>query len=134
MWTLGVIQYGFYWGIVLRLYHKHTLVIESEFSNTEGKTLSWMKSFVHIFGLCFCILVITIPFAVHSAYSLVVTTANCILSITIFILGYEGLFQEEVFFRMQRHCNLCLPYQPRSKTPANHGRLQRKSKSLYPNS
>jgi len=97
MWTLSIIQYGFYWVIVLRLYHKHTLVIESEFSNTEGKTLSWMKSFVHIFGLCFCILVITIPLAVHSSYSLVVTTANCILSITIFILGYEGLFQEEVF-------------------------------------
>lgn len=98
MWTLGIVQYGFYWGTVLRLFHKHMLNIESEFSNTEGKTLSWMKSFVHVFGLCVCSLVITIPIAVHSGnYSLVITIANCALSITIFILGYEGLFQEEVF-------------------------------------
>lgn len=98
MWTLGIVQYGFYWGIVLRLYHKHTSSIESEFSNTDGKTLSWMKSFFQIFGLCFGLLAITIPIAIHSEnYSLVVTIANFALSITIFILGYKGIFQEEVF-------------------------------------
>jgi AraC-like DNA-binding protein len=98
LWTLGIVQYGFYWGMVVRLFHRHTRNIESEFSNTEGKTLSWMKSFVHVFGLCVCSLMFTIPIIVHSGnYSLVITIANFALSITIFILGYEGLFQEEVF-------------------------------------
>lgn len=98
MWTLGVVQYGFYWLTAVRLYRDHIAALESEFSNTEGKTLSWMKSFFHIFGVCFGLLAITIPVAIHLGdYSLVATITNCALSITIFTLGYEGLFQEEVF-------------------------------------
>ncbi|MBI3586703.1 MAG: helix-turn-helix transcriptional regulator [Ignavibacteriales bacterium] len=98
MWTLGVVQYGFYWLTAVRLYRDHITAIESEFSNTEGKTLSWMKSFFHIFGVCFGLLAITIPVAIHLGdYSLVATITNCALSITIFTLGYEGLFQGEVF-------------------------------------
>ncbi|MBI3787081.1 MAG: helix-turn-helix transcriptional regulator [Ignavibacteriales bacterium] len=57
-----------------------------------------MKSFFHIFGVCFALLALTIPVAAHSGdYLLVSTITNCTLSITIFTLGYEGLFQEEVF-------------------------------------
>ncbi len=98
MWTLAVLQYGFYLWVVVRLYRKHVSSLESEFSNTEGKTLSWMKSFFHIFGWTFVLLVITIPVAVHSGdYVLVSTIVNCTLSLAVFILGYEGLFQEEVF-------------------------------------
>lgn len=98
MWTLAVLQYGFYLWVVIRLYRKHLFTIEAEFSNTEGKTLSWMKSFFHIFGWGFFLLAITIPLAVHSGdYVLVATIVNCTLSVTVFFLGYEGLFQEEVF-------------------------------------
>lgn len=98
IWTLIVAQYGFYWWRVVHLYLKHVSALESEFSNTQGKTLSWMKSFFHIFGVCLGLLVITIPVVAHSgAYSLAVTIINCTLSITIFVLGYEGLFQEDLF-------------------------------------
>jgi len=98
VWILALVQYGFYWWKVVHLYRKHRLAVESEFSNTEGKTLSWMRSFFHIFGVCLGLLVITVPVAIHSNdYALVATIVNCTLSITIFFLGYEGLFQEEVF-------------------------------------
>lgn len=98
MWTFGIVQYGFYWLTAVRLYREHIAAIESEFSNTEGKTLSWMRTFFHVFGVCFGLLTLTIPVAIHLGdYSLVATITNCALSITIFTLGYEGLFQEEVF-------------------------------------
>lgn len=98
MWTFAVVQYGFYWWTAMRLYHEHITALESEFSNTEGKTLSWMRSFFHVFGVAFGLLALTIPVAAHSGdYLLVATITNCTLSITIFALGYEGLFQEDVF-------------------------------------
>jgi AraC-like DNA-binding protein len=98
IWSLTIVQYGFYWWRVVHLFRKHKSVVESEFSNTEGKTLTWMKSFFHIFGACLGLLAITVFVAVHLGnYSLVTTIVNCTLSVTIFVLGYEGLFQEEVF-------------------------------------
>lgn len=98
MWTFAVVQYGFYWFTAVRLYREHITALESEFSNTEGKTLTWMKTFFHVFGVCFGLLALTIPVVAHSSdYLLVATITNCTLSITIFTLGYEGLFQEEVF-------------------------------------
>lgn len=98
IWAIALTQYGFYWWTVVHLYRKHRSAVESEFSNTEGKTLSWMRSFFHIFGVALGVLAVSIPVALHSGdYSLVAPIVNCTLSVTIFVLGYEGLFQEEVF-------------------------------------
>jgi len=98
VWTLVVVQYGYYWWKIVRLINTHRAAVEMEFSNTEGKTLSWMKIFLHVFGVFFFLLLVTLGLAVHRVEYSVVDTVICIaLSCTIFVLGYEGLLQEEIF-------------------------------------
>lgn len=98
IWILTIIQYTFYWFINIRLININAASIKMEFSNLEGRTLTWMKNFLHIFGVCLLILTITIPIAIHSNNYKLVDTIVCLsLVATIFVLTYEGLFQEEIF-------------------------------------
>jgi AraC-like DNA-binding protein len=97
-WALVIIQYGYYWWKILRMLKIHRSAVETEFSSIEGKTFSWMHIFLHLFGLFFIILTITLFIAFHSDDYLFIDRIICVaLSITIFILGYYGLIQEEVF-------------------------------------
>ncbi len=132
VWTLSLIQYGFYWWRVVHLYRRHLSVVESEFSSTEGKTLSWMKSFFHIFGVSLSILIVTIPIALHSDdYSLVSKIINVTLSLTIFFLGYEGLFQEEVFSNRDANPSKLTDDVP-GPDPADSQKASEEAKMLVP--
>jgi len=98
VWILTLVQYGFYWWYIVQAINRSLPMIESEYSNMEGKSLSWIKSFLHIFGVCLLLLTLTIPIAVHMEnYPLVDTIVCLALSCTVFVVGYEGLFQEEIF-------------------------------------
>lgn len=98
IWALVVIQYGYYWWKIVHIINDHRATIETEFSNTEGKTLSWMKIFLHVFGMFFLLLVITLGLTIHRVDYTVVDAVICLaLSFTIFALGYEGLLQDEIF-------------------------------------
>ncbi len=98
VWGLIVAQYGFYWLRTVRLIHLTRTAVESEYSNVEGRTLSWMNTFLHIFGILLLLFGGTVIFAIHSTrYSAVDTLVAFGLSCAIFVLGYQGLFQEEIF-------------------------------------
>ena len=98
LWTLVVGQFGYYWWKIVRIINRHQTTIEAEFSKTEGKTLSWAKTFVHVFGVFFLLLLATLALAFHRVEApLVDALIGVSLSITIFVLGYEGLFQEAIF-------------------------------------
>ncbi|MFA6439257.1 MAG: AraC family transcriptional regulator [Bacteriovoracaceae bacterium] len=97
VWALIVFQFGYYWWSILSVLQRHRLAVESEFSNLEGKTLSWMKDFIHVFGLFLFLLVLTVIIAFHTEHYNIIDTIVCFgLSCTIFALGHNGLFQEEV--------------------------------------
>ena len=97
-WFLIVIQYGYYWWKIIHTLHLYRAAVETEFSSIEGKTLSWLKGFLHLFGLFFVFLTATLLIALHSENYFLLDRIICVaLSITIFVLGYYGLFQEEVF-------------------------------------
>ncbi|MFA6455204.1 MAG: AraC family transcriptional regulator [Bacteroidota bacterium] len=97
VWALIVFQFGFYWWRILSVLQRHRIAVESEFSNLEGKTLSWMKDFLHLFGIFLFLLVLTVIIAFHTDYYNDIDTIVCFgLSCTIFALGHNGLFQEEV--------------------------------------
>ena len=101
VWTFIVVQFGFYWWRIVHLLHTNLSAVEAEFSSLEGKTLSWLKSFLHIFGILFVILAITVVFAIHTVhYGSVDMIVAFGLSCIVFVLGYEGLFQEEIFSSM----------------------------------
>lgn len=98
VWSLIVLQFGYYWNKIVRKINLHINAVESEFSDTNGKTLIWVKAFVHIFGIFFLILTLSIGVALHSDnYFLVDRIVSISLSITIFVLGYEGFFQKDIF-------------------------------------
>jgi AraC-like DNA-binding protein/NADH:ubiquinone oxidoreductase subunit 6 (subunit J) len=97
-WALIVVQYAYYWLKSVRMIFTHKMTVESEFSNIEGKTLSWLGKFLHIFGILLILFAGTVIFAIHSSqYSAVDSIVSLGLSCVVFILGYEGLFQEEIF-------------------------------------
>lgn len=98
VWSLIVLQFGYYWNKIVRKINLHINAVESEFSDTNGKTLIWVKAFVHIFGIFFLILTLSIGVALHSDnYFLVDRIVSISLAITIFVLGYEGFFQKDIF-------------------------------------
>ena len=63
LWFFVVVQYGCYWW---NLINKHTSDVETEYSTIEGKTLSWLKRFLHLFGVFFFILIV-ILLIIHSS-------------------------------------------------------------------
>ena len=98
IWALIVFQYAYYWWLSLRLLMKHRAAVESEFSNTEGKTLSWLHLFLHVFGAFLVLLAATLVLAFHTSHYAEIDIIVCLgLAGTIFVLGYFGLFQEEIF-------------------------------------
>lgn len=98
IWIFTIIQYAFYWWKNVRLINSAATSLQMEFSNLEGKTLLWIKNFLHIFGVCLLLLTITIPIAIHSHnYKLVDIIVCFSLVATVFVLAYEGLFQEDIF-------------------------------------
>jgi AraC-like DNA-binding protein len=98
IWALIVLQFAYYWWNIVSDLDALRVVIESEFSNVEGKTLTWIKSFLHVFGLFLFLLVITVVIAFHTDHYNVIDTIVCFgLSLSIFGLGHNGLFQGEVF-------------------------------------
>ena len=98
IWILTIVQYAFYWWKIVRRINLSQASLQMEFSNLEGKTLLWMKNFLHILGICLLLLTVTIPIVVHSNnYKLVDIIVRFSLVATIFVLAYEGLYQEEIF-------------------------------------
>jgi AraC-like DNA-binding protein len=97
IWLLIVVQFGYYWSTILSVLHRHRIAVESEFSNLEGKTLSWVQFFLHVFGIFLLLLVLTVVIAFHTSHYDLVDTIVCLgLTGAVFVLGYNGLFQHEV--------------------------------------
>jgi AraC-like DNA-binding protein len=104
IWTLIVLQYGYYWWNILAVLKKHRIAVESEFSDLEGKTLSWLHIFLHIFGGFLLLLVFTLVITFHTNNYDLVDTIVCLgLSTAIFVLGYCGLSQDEIFSSIPSH-------------------------------
>jgi AraC-like DNA-binding protein len=98
LWFVAFIQFGYYWIRILRMIHRHRMNLETEFSAIEGKSLSWIKGFLHIFGLFFVILPVTLIIILHTDnYTFIDKTICLALSYIIFVLGYNGLSKEVVF-------------------------------------
>jgi AraC-like DNA-binding protein len=103
VWSLIILQFGYYWNKIIRKVNMHINAVESEFSDLEGKTLTWIKAFVHIFGAFFLVLTLSLIVILHSSnYFLVDKIISISLSLTIFVLGYEGFFQQDVFSEINK--------------------------------
>jgi AraC-like DNA-binding protein len=98
IWIFTIIQFAFYWWKIVKRINLSQASLQMEFSNLEGKTLLWVKNFLHILGICLLVLTITIPIVLHTKnYELVDMIVCLSLVVTVFVLAYEGLFQEDIF-------------------------------------
>jgi AraC-like DNA-binding protein len=98
VWCLLLIQYGYYYIKIFHIIGIHRSKIESEFSNLEGVNLAWIKVFLSVFFEILIVLAIAVPIIVHKgAYTNIDQVITLTLSISIFILGYKGLFQARIF-------------------------------------
>lgn len=96
-WTLIVVHYGFYWLAARNLIRRNELLVQREFSNVAGKTLSSVRKVLIGFGALFLLLASTVLFAAgNSDYAAVGEIVSVALSIMTFWLGYEGIFQEDI--------------------------------------
>ncbi len=98
VWIVIIGQYAFYWLKTVRLIYSNVNALESEYSTIEGKTLSWLEKFMHVFGILQILIAATVLIGVRTGhYAEVDTIVSLWLSCVVFALGYEGLFQEEIF-------------------------------------
>lgn len=98
IWIFTIIQFAFYWWKIVKRINLSQASLQMEFSNLEGKTLLWVKNFLHILGICLLVLTMTIPIVLHTKnYELVDMIVCLSLVVTVFVLAYEGLFQEDIF-------------------------------------
>ncbi len=98
LWVFIIGQYSYYYFLIIRILDIHRSVIETEYSASDNLRLSWVSLFMKVFlGLLMVILLI-LPLLIHTDNSThpdkMITLA---LSIAIFILGYKGLMQKEIF-------------------------------------
>ena len=98
IWAVLALQYSAYLYQLLKISKKCKLKAEQELSNIEYVDISWLNTFLYAFFLVFLVLAIIFISVIHN---LSIEWMNQVLSlffsITIFYLGYKGLFQRSIF-------------------------------------
>ena len=98
IWAVLLVQYSVYLMQMAKLIHQYKTKAEQELSNTEKVDLSWLKTFMYAFILVFAMLAIMFVGAIHKLDTSWMNKAiSLIFSLTIFILGYKGIFQQSIF-------------------------------------
>lgn len=98
IWILTIVQYGFYWWKIIGRINISLANLKEEYSNLDGKSLFWLKRFLNIFGIFLLIMTLTIPLVIRTKnYSLIDFIVCFSIVVTVYILSYQGLFQEEIF-------------------------------------
>lgn len=98
IWTVLLVQYSFYLFQIGKYIHTYKEKAEEELSNIEKADLSWIKSFLYTFLLIFILLAIMFVGAIHHInVEWMNKTVSLVFSLTIFILGFKGLYQQSIF-------------------------------------
>ena len=116
-WCFIIVQFSFYLVKIQRLVRLHSQQATSELSNTEAVSLQWVKVFMLIFTL-FYVFVLFAAFAqLHLPDLRYFNYAVGLLyTFSVFLIGYRGLFQKDVFFTAPHPSPLPLPETPTSPT------------------
>lgn len=98
IWVVLLVQYSAYLFQILKLSRSYKLLAEQELSNIEHIDLSWLNTFLYAFILVLVLLAIMFIVALHNIeISWMNQTISLTFTITIFILGFKGLFQLSIF-------------------------------------
>ena len=98
IWTAILVQYAFYLFRIVRLTRSYKMQAEQELSNIEHVDLSWLNTFLYVFVVVLALLAIMFVSDVHHLETAWMDqSVSLVLSLTIFVLGYKGLFQQSIF-------------------------------------
>ena len=91
----------FYLLTIHRIIGRHERKIVQFYSSIEEKSLQWIKFFINCFIAVYSIFIVFFIFGVQSDRSMICAYLGVVVSISIFILGFQGLRQPEIFLAVE---------------------------------
>lgn len=93
-----LVQYSVYLFQIVKLTRMYKFNAEQELSNIEQVDISWMNTFLYAFILVLAILSVMFAGAMHNfGNEWMNQFVSVVFSLTIFVLGFKGLFQKSIF-------------------------------------
>jgi AraC-like DNA-binding protein len=98
VWILIIEQYGAYLWAISRITHRFLGKAREEFSNLEELDPSWVRFFMVIFLIILVFLMVVLFSLIHlGGFLEFERVISLLFSLSIFGLGYKGLFQKGLF-------------------------------------
>lgn len=98
IWTILLVQYSVYLFQIVKITQIVKVKAQQEYSNIEHVDVSWLKTFLYAFIIVFTILAIMFVGAIHDfGTEWLNPLVSVVFAISIFVLGYKGLFQQSIF-------------------------------------
>lgn len=98
IWSVLLVQYSVYLFQIVKITRKVKVSAQLEYSNIEQVDISWLKTFLCAFVIVFIVLAIMFAGAIHNYNTEWLNPlVPVIFSLSIFVLGYKGLFQKSIF-------------------------------------
>ncbi len=109
-WVLVVAQFSLYQFFLHKKLLSHHAVIQQEVSNTENLNLEWVRFFMIVFLAINLFFLFNLFAVIHLHDRSWLPKATALLfSISIFALGYKGLFQREISVGAETESNTARP-------------------------
>jgi len=98
IWSVLLIQYSAYLFQILKITQKVKVKAQQELSNIEHVDVSWLNTFLYAFIAIIVVLAVMFAGAVHNfGTEWLNPLVSVVFALSIFILGYKGLFQQSIF-------------------------------------
>lgn len=98
LWIVLLGQYSVYLFHILKIIQKVRIRSQHELSNIDHADVAWLKTFLIAFIVVFVLLAVIFAGSVHGfGGEWLNQLAPVVFSLSIFILGYKGMFQKSVF-------------------------------------
>lgn len=82
--------------VVLRLLKQYRQAVKDYYSNIEKQNLSWIRFFISVFAAVYIIMFLLCTIFIAVDYMVSFLILGVVVSVGIFILGYQGLRQTEI--------------------------------------
>jgi len=98
IWSVLLVQYSVYLYQIVKITQKVKVKAQQELSNIEHVDVSWLNVFLYAFIVVFVILVIMFAGIIHNfGTEWLNPLVSVVFALSIFVLGYKGLFQQSIF-------------------------------------
>lgn len=98
IWSVLLVQYSVYLFQIVKITQKVKVDAQQELSNIEYVDISWLNTFLYAFIIVFIILAIMFAGAIHNfGTEWLNPLVSVVFALSIFVLGYKGLFQQTIF-------------------------------------